>query len=152
MKHGAKESDDVSYRGLELKRDGEYRRRKLHRWCVNMAVFEENDRQHSDGFYDAEAIRGIYTVLTKQSCAEALERGAKDAEDVSQQHSICPRDISEDARDDSVAIEIMSKKLSQLSSGKTSMKRINSKGGASAASVMAVEGGRSLNALAMVVQ
>ena len=150
MKHGTKESDDVSYRGLELKQDGEYRRRKLHRWCVNMAVFEENERQHSDGFYDAEAIREIYTVLTKKSCLEARERGAKDADNVSQQHHTCPEEM--EVRDDSMEIDIMGKKLAQLSLGKTSLRRINSKGGSIASNVISIDGGRNLNALSMVVQ
>ncbi len=147
MKHGTKESEELSYRGLELKRDGECRRRKLHRWCVNMAVFEETDRQHDDGFHDVEAIGDIYKLLTKQSRAEALERAIKDAEDVNQH---C--DTSLATSDESLDIERKTKPSHQVS-GKASRKpRIATKPISASAGIMEIDGCRGMTVLSLVAQ
>ena len=90
MKHGTKESEDLSYRGLEFKRDGEFRRRKLNRLRVNLAIFEENDKQFEQGYYDDEAIRDICRLLTESSRLEALGRAAEDARDAGQQCAPVP--------------------------------------------------------------
>lgn len=85
MKHGTKESDEVTYRGLEGKQEGECRRRRRDRYRVNLAVFQENDNQFDQGIHDPEAIADICQLLTQSSKAEALERAAQDAKDVGQQ-------------------------------------------------------------------
>lgn len=85
MKHGTKESDEVTYRGLESKREGDCRRRKLQRYRINLAVFQENDKQFDLGVHDPEAISDIYRLLTESTRTEALERAAQDAKDVGQQ-------------------------------------------------------------------
>jgi hypothetical protein len=132
MKHGTKESDEVSYRGLEGKREGDSRRRRIHRFTVNAAVFQENDKQYEQGHDDPEAIADIYRLMTQSSRVEALERAAQDAKDVGQEGAAAPSPLSgqeqgEESDTDSVNTLVENYLLSKLSQkvGKQSRKSTN---------------------------
>jgi hypothetical protein len=84
IKHGTSEGDDVTFRGLESKKPGEARRRKLHRFMVCRAVIAGSEHQYKVAEVDDEVIGSICRSLTAPSTYEALERGAKDALDADQ--------------------------------------------------------------------
>lgn len=148
MKHGTKESDELTYRGLEFKRDGESRRRKLNRLRVNLAVFEENDKQFEQGYYDAEAIGDIYRLLTAPSRIEALERAAQDAKAVGQQ---CPSVSSSNTQEeeDKQHAELDNPLLEKKLMKKLSVRASNSSRKNNAA--MSIDGGRGLMVLSSLV-
>jgi len=86
MKHGATEGDDISFRGLERKRAGEARKRKLHRMMVCRAVMAaaaDMQPRVDKAEYD-EVIRHTSRSLTASCTVTALERAAQDALEVDQ--------------------------------------------------------------------
>ena len=86
MKHGATEDDDITFRGLERKRAGEARKRRLHRVMVCRAVMAaaaEMQPHVGKAEYD-EVIRHTSRVLTASCTVAALERAAQDALEVDQ--------------------------------------------------------------------
>jgi hypothetical protein len=94
MKHGSSETDEVTFRGLESKRPGESRRRKLHRFMVCRAVIAGMDHQYSVDSVDDEFIGEICRSLTSPSRVDALERGASDAVAVDQPSPVGHSSIS----------------------------------------------------------
>ena len=87
MKHGAAESDDITFRGLERKRAGEARRRRLHRMMVCRAVMAAAAEIQACGDKDEEhdeAIGQTCRLLTVSCTVAALERAAHDAREVNQ--------------------------------------------------------------------
>jgi len=79
MNRGLPEHDELTFRGLERRRDEVCGRRKMHRYLVTRAVIESSKQQYNQERIDDDDMGNMCQSMTLPSVVAALERAAKDA-------------------------------------------------------------------------